>query len=138
MRCVVSSPLGPPSSMSSTPLVTYRYSSLRSWYWSDSASPLLTCSTLPAYRSVMAQRSSKPHGFSTRAVSTRPNSGGGMLSDSDDVLERAKPCFDGLAVRGLGVNPDQRLCPARPQQHPAAVLEVELEAVIGADSLHPD
>src|SRR6267378_4922374 len=61
-----------------------------------------------------------------------------MLADTYDVFECAEPRFYRRAVRCLGIHPYQRLCPARPQQNPAAVLEVELEAVIGADTLDAD
>src|SRR5580693_8378620 len=59
-----------------------------------------------------------------------------MSTNSDNVLERRQARLDRRAVRRLCVNPDQRLGAARPQQHPAPVLEVELEAVVGADALH--
>src|ERR1700722_17678228 len=41
-------------------------SSLTLWYWSESWCPALTWRTLPTYRSVWAQISSYPQGFSTR------------------------------------------------------------------------
>src|ERR1700674_4038059 len=61
--------------------------------------------------------------------------GASTLPYPDYLLQRRQPRFDGRAVDRLCVNPDQRLGAARPQQHPAAVLEVELEAVVGANAL---
>src|SRR5258708_17132058 len=94
------------------------------------------CRTFPAWRSVTPPRSSCPHGLSTLPASARPISGVGILPDPDDVLQRREPRLDRRAVGRLCVNPDQRLGPARPQQHPPAVFEVELETAVAAYALH--
>src|SRR5260370_14640730 len=59
-----------------------------------------------------------------------------MRPNADYVLQGREPRLDRRAVGRLRVNPDQRLGAARPKQHPAAVLEIELETVVGADALH--
>src|ERR1700674_2974287 len=61
--------------------------------------------------------------------------GASTLPYPDYLLQRRQPRFDGRAVDRLCVNPDQRLGDARPHQHPAALLGVKLEAVVGANAL---
>src|SRR6266571_5584028 len=137
MRCVFSCPSSTPSSMSTVPRVTSSHSSLRSWYCSDSASPLRTCRILPMYRSVIAHRISYPQGFSTRVSSARYTAGmsgmdRGFAFQPDYLLDRLKPRLDCSRIRCLGVDPHKRLGAAGSEQHPAAILEVELEAVVRA------
>src|ERR1700694_1001180 len=73
-----------------------------------------------------------------RDASTRPSSVLSMLPYADNLFQGLEARFHRLAVGRLRINPDQRLRPARSQQHPAPVLEIELEAVVGSHALDPD
>src|SRR5258708_12438501 len=95
------------------------------------------CRTFPAWRSVTPPRSSCPHGLSPLPASARPISGVGILPDPDDVLQPREPRLDRRAVGRLCVNPDQRLSPAPPHHHPAAVFEVEIHTLVETPPPHP-
>src|SRR4030081_319622 len=79
--------------------------------------------TLPRYLSVIAKRFSQPQGFLT--ISDK-------LAQPELLFERCQQLIDPLLRGRLAVDPDQRFGPGEADQHPAAVLQVVLEAVIGA------
>src|SRR6267143_5905014 len=83
--------------------------------------------TLPRYLSVMAKRFSQPQGFFM--ISDK-------LAQSQPSFERGQQLVDALLRAGLAIDPDQRLGAGEPNQHPAAVLQVVLEAVIGPRPRH--
>src|SRR5256885_14629266 len=83
--------------------------------------------TLPRYLSVMAKRFSQPQGFLT--ISDK-------LAQSQPFFERRQQLVDALLGPRLAIDPDQRLGAGESNQHPAAVLEVVLEAVIGPRPRH--
>src|SRR2546425_3814516 len=115
-----------------TPFTISRVSSFCRWYCRLSISPRLTWITLPTYRSVMANRCSQPQGLAT----LEPSAGrSGNLAYSEAILERGQQAVDSLPAGRFTVDPDQRLGSAEPDQHPAAVGEVILEAVVGAATL---
>src|ERR1700737_1119569 len=83
--------------------------------------------TLPRYLSVTAKRFSQPQGFLT--ISDK-------LAQSQPFFERGQQLFDPLLRASLAVYPNQRLRAGKAHQHPAAVLQVVLEAVIGPRAHH--
>src|SRR6202011_6147504 len=97
--------------------------------------------TLPRYLSVIAKRFSQPQGFLTMPPPCPPPEGEGERSDKlaqpELLFERREELLDPLLRWRLAVDPDQRLGAGKPDQHPAAVLEVVLEAVVGARAHHP-
>src|SRR2546430_17595617 len=60
----------------------------------------------------------------------------GRRFESHDVLDRRQARFDSCRIWGLGIDADERLGAARAKQHPAAVIEVELEAIVRPHSPH--
>src|SRR5436305_11626500 len=83
----------------------------------------------------MAQRTSYPQGFSTIDSSARltpGRSGMGRLAQADDVLDSPEPGLDGGGILRFGVDANQGLGAAGAEEHPASVLEIELEPVVGA------
>src|SRR6478752_6041370 len=90
--------------------------------------------TLPTYRSVCAQMSSWPHGFSTRRVA--PSSFMRRLS-ADQPLAGSQQGVPGVGRGRLGVDADERLGARRPDEQPRAVAEEELETVAGVERHGP-
>src|SRR5713226_3475766 len=115
-----------------TPCTSSSVSSFCRWYCRLNISPRLTWITLPRYRSVMANRCSQPQGLSTLE---RSATGSGNLAHSEAVLERGQQAVDALPAGGFTVDSDQRLGPAKPGEHPAAIGKVILEAVVRAAAL---
>src|SRR3982074_2125179 len=96
--------------------------------------------TLPRYLSVIAKRYSQPQGFLTRPPPCPPPEGEGpscdKLAQPELLFERCQQLIDPLLRGRLAVDPDQRFGPGEADQHPAAVLQVVLEAVVVARTRH--
>src|SRR5438034_9048562 len=58
---------------------------------------------------------------------------GGFPFQPDDLLDGLKPRLDRSRIRRLGVDAHKSFGATGSEQHPAAILEVELEAVVRAD-----
>src|SRR5207302_9108390 len=58
------------------------------------------------------------------------------LPDSQPLLQRGQQLLDAFAAGSLAVDADQRLRSREAHQHPAAVLQVELESVVAAGAYH--
>src|SRR2546422_2308206 len=122
-RWVKSRPPSSSSSRSMVPLTTSSVSSFCRWYCRLSISPALMWITLPRYFSVIANRFSQPQGFLTSSD---------KLAQPELLFERAEQLLDPFFRRRLAIDPDQRLGPTETDQHPAAILQVVLEAIVGS------
>src|SRR5438876_10491909 len=84
--------------------------------------------TLPRYFSVIAKRFSQPQGFLTRSD---------KLAQPELFFQRGEQLLDPLLGGRLAIDANQRLGTAESDQHPAAVLQVVLESIIGTVAQHP-
>src|SRR5438128_11871562 len=84
--------------------------------------------TLPRYFSVIAKRFSQPQGFLTRSD---------KLAEPELLFQSGEQLLDPLLRGRLAIDANQRLGAAESDQHPAAVLQVVLESIIGTGAHHP-
>src|SRR5438876_8730981 len=84
--------------------------------------------TLPRYFSVIAKRFSQPQGFLTRSD---------KLAEPELLFQSGEQLLDPLLRGRLAIDANQRLGAAESDQHPAAVLQVILESIIGTGAHHP-
>src|SRR5436309_4015656 len=134
-RWVKSRPPSSSSSRSMVPLTTSSVSSFCRWYCRLSISPALMWITLPRYFSVTAKRFSQPQGFWTVPPPCRApegRDGSDKLAEPELLFQGGEQLLDPLRRGRFAINANQRLGAAEADQDPAAVLQVVLEAIVGA------
>src|SRR5438094_3985475 len=101
-----------------------------------SISPALMWMPLPRYFSVTAKRFSQPQGFLTVPPPCRAPEGEGdgsdKLAEPELLFEGGEQLLDPLRRGRFAINANQRFGAAEADQDPAAILQVVLEAIVGA------